>query len=188
MAEIQAQDSKQPLQKLSHMHEMIVLFMLENPITSQHDVAVHFRVTQGWLSQVVNCDMFQARLAEYRQKGFEVGILSVHEKLAGATSLALDKLTDRLAEEQDTVVLLDAANKLSQRLGHGASAPAFQLNVQDNSVTVASRESLAEARDIARRVKLALKPLMGESDEAPATGKVIDATPTEAAEVGPAAT
>ena len=184
MAEMQTAETKQPVQKLSHMHEMIVLHMLEDPLKPLSQVAAYFEVTPGWLSQVVNCDMFQARLAEYRERGFEVGVLSIHEKIAAATSLALDRLTENLQHEPDTKVILDTANKLSQRLDYG-STPALQVNVQTNNAFGASKETLAEAREIARRVKASLKPLSGESDETPAQGKVIDSTTAETAEVRP---
>lgn len=176
------------LKKLSNMHEMIVLFLLENPMLEMQEVAAHFQVTPGYLSTIVNCDLFQARIAEYRVRGFEINVMSIHEKMAAAASLALERLTTKLGNEERTEVLLDAANKLTQRLGHGGS-PALQLNVQDNSVTVqASKESLAEARDIVKQVKRALAPLTGESDDAPPARNVIDVTPTETAEVGPSTT
>lgn len=175
--------------KLSNMHEMIVLFMLENPAKEMKEVAEHFGVTHGYLSTIVNCDLFQARIAEYRVRGFEINVMSLHEKMTAATALALDRLTEKLELEERPEVLLDAANKLAQRLGHGGT-PSLQLNLQDNSVTVhqATKESLAEARDIVKRVKGALEPLTGESDDAPPAGKVIDVTPTETTEVGPPTT
>lgn len=180
----------QPLQKLHHIHEMIVLFMMENPWKSQKEVAEHFTVTPSWLSQIINCDMFQARIANYRSQTFEIGVLSIHEKLAGAASLALDKLTERLDTEPSTQVLLDTANKLTQRLGHGSTPSSIQqVNIQQTqNVTVASREHLAQAREIQRRVKEVVEPLTGESDETLTQGQVIDASSSEAPEVGPSST
>ncbi len=184
------------LAKLSAMHEQIALWLVENPAGRQGDCARAFGMTQGWMSQIIASDLFQARLASLRDQEMEIGVLSIRERMAGLALQALEQMTDRLEAEQDLERIHKVADGMLKRLGYGEGRGTLALQVQAGEgahVTINSPTpaALEEARAIALRVKALTPPQDSESDAHRDPRDSIDALSTridEATPVGPEAT
>ena len=48
------------IKKLSNWHEALSDWLIANPGRPLREAAFHFEVTQGWLSSVMNSDLFKA--------------------------------------------------------------------------------------------------------------------------------
>lgn len=160
-----AQGTRTQLKNLSNKHEEILLWLLEHPFAKLSECALACGVTQGWLSQIIHSDLFQARLAEVRGEILNVGVLSLHEKVSALASEAVDALLEKLPEIEDAERLESIADMTLKRLGFGTSAaPAVAAPVINNNIIVADKASLAQARSIVREVKAALPPLAAHND------------------------
>lgn len=113
-------------------------------------------VSENYLSIIINSDSFQA---EYRRRRDEYNIHladGVQTQLHHTALKALMKLDQCLDEDDlDARFVLDAADKMTQRMGFGPSAGDKPQMVVNNSVVV-NRDTLAQAREImAQRVPAA---------------------------------
>lgn len=144
--------------RLSHVHEMVLNWLVLNPDKSMRECADHFGYTQPWLSRLVHSDLFQAELFK-RQSDIANRVAgSIPDKLRAACDVALDKLGDKIAASEDPDFILEAADKTLHRLGYApASArnPAGSPGAQgqgallQNNFFISSAD-LADAREIIR--------------------------------------
>ena len=58
---------RQDIEKVSHIHEMIINEMIANPLVTQAELCAQFGYRPSWMSRIIRSDAFQARLAERRQ-------------------------------------------------------------------------------------------------------------------------
>lgn len=132
--------------KLSHRHEAIMNFMLENPEVSKGDIAAHFGVTPAWLSVVINSDAFQHELRQRQDAIFGDTRLSIRDKMTGLA----DRAAERLLEEVDNMSIRDlqsSADLALKAIGLGARRESFgSVHVTQINMGSVSPEQLAEAR------------------------------------------
>lgn len=132
--------------QLSIRHMEIMDFLMSNPRVKLGDVAARFGVTQGWLSQIIHSDAFQAMLAEKQSIAFHETVLPIREKMKNVAHLALDKLAEQLPKEQEVSTLSSVASSILDRLGYGTKpAPGTVIN---NTQVNVLRGELDEARKI----------------------------------------
>lgn len=147
------------LQKLSHKHEAIMLFMLANPDMSKGDVAKHFGITQAWLSTVITSDAFAAKFGELRDQYMGTALLGLLDKVELLAHMSLDKMIEELPHTQGMGQAQSVANDTLKVLGYGSPKAGTTIiggNVQVNQVTP----------DIMRRAnekRLAAARMQGES-------------------------
>jgi len=83
----------QPIQKLSTIHEMIALWILQNPGGTYRQMGAYFGYSIPWLCQVVNSDLFKAYIGE-RMKEISSGVTQdIPAMLKGAAVLAIERVT-----------------------------------------------------------------------------------------------
>jgi len=58
----------QGIEKVSHVHEMIINEMIANPLVTQAELCQQFGYKPSWMSRIIKSDAFQARLAQRRQE------------------------------------------------------------------------------------------------------------------------
>ena len=149
--------------------------MMLNPTATLTMIARELGYTLGWLSQIVACDLFQERLSQVRQQEMEVGVLSLREKTAAVAYQGLERLSTKLDTEESTQILGDVTNKLLNNLGRGEQTQPQQVN---NTLIVATKEGMEEARGLMKQVKALTQPLLPTDDlghEGPADGgRIID--------------
>ena len=142
------------IQRLSHVHESMINWLIMNTDRSLRECADHFGYTQSWVSSVIHSDLFQQALKE-RQLDVAARVAgSIPEKLRRAADIAIDKLTTKLEEVEDPEFILDATDKILHRMGYApASArnpggsPGQQPVNQQNNFFVSAGD-LADARGL----------------------------------------
>ena len=155
---------------LSATHVQIMDWIIANPHRSLGECAETFGYTQGWLSQIIHSDCFEALLAERQIELFGEVKLTVRDRVIGLAHESLRRLTEKVAVEQDTDKVANAADIALKALGFGAkAAPAAVGNfTQNNTVVVNSVDpkTLAQARELMQRREV--PPALIEQEALPA--------------------
>lgn len=113
---------RQAIQKVHYSHDAMIDQIIANPAISQNELASIFGYSVGWISQVVNSDAFQARLAQRKAELTDpILIESLELQFKGILSLGLEKMRNRLEQEEvpDNFVLR-SVDLASRSLGYGA--------------------------------------------------------------------
>lgn len=131
------------LKRMSHKHLSILEFMLANPEMPLYAVARHFDVSQPWLSQIVNSDIFRAALLEHSSET----VTSLRVKLEALADVATERLLEKITDTTDGELIADVHKNTLRALGYGGSTRP-QVNVQVNNVqySPASPETIKEAQ------------------------------------------
>jgi hypothetical protein len=135
-----AERKRQPVQKLSDLHEALADWMLVNPGGTLRDMGAHFGYSGPWLCTVINSDMFQAYFAKRRQEVGSFIAASLPKKLEAAAHIAVEKMIGVMERTEDPDLILDGFDKIMHRYGYapnarggGAQAAlAQQGNIQNN--------------------------------------------------------
>jgi hypothetical protein len=133
--------------RISHRHDAIIDFLLENPAAPLRLCAAHFGVTQPWLSTVIHSDLFQARYAE-RRETIEAQIAAdIPTKLRAVADTALERLGEFLDRTEDEAFVLSAFDKVMHRLGYAsAPPPAIAGQVGQQNVFMLDADTLQQLR------------------------------------------
>ncbi len=142
---------KQRLQKMSHWHEAVVDWMLENPVHSIKDRAEAFEVSYSYMAIICTSDVFKEYFARRRELHNAQVSKTITERAEGVASVALDVLQERIDAERETIGLntvIETSNMALRALGFGPrnggrGDSATQVNI---SFGGASPELLARAR------------------------------------------
>ena len=117
------------IQKVRYSHDAMIDLLISDPTVKQNDLAILFGRTPGWISHVINCDAFQARLEERKAELVDPAIrASVNERLRAVADAALQKVLERVASpvECSDDFLIKSAKLAADALGYGARAPQGQ--------------------------------------------------------------
>lgn len=148
------------IQRVSHVHDQIINWMLVNPDKSLRQCADTFGYTQPWLSTLIHSDIFQAEL---RRRQIEVHARvaqSIPERLHTVANIALEKLADKVSESEDADFILDVADRALHRMGYapasarnpaGSPMQVGTMNSQTN-VFMLAPEDLAHARGMMQSI------------------------------------
>jgi hypothetical protein len=110
--------------KVRYSHDAMIDVIIAQPGVSQGELARFFGYTEGWVSQVVTSDAFQARLAERKGELVDPTIVaSVEERLRGLVELSAQVLTEKLALGRDGKLAARVLEITTKGLGYGARAP-----------------------------------------------------------------
>lgn len=140
-----------PPKTMKLWHETVAAMMLADPARTQRSIAGELKVTEAWLSTMVNSDMFRAYLSGLKD-GLITGpaIASLKERVEGIASMALTRV-ETLIPYMQPKEAIDAADKLLHRAGYapktGAPAGPAGGNTQNNYITVTA-DVLREARNV----------------------------------------
>jgi hypothetical protein len=94
--------SKQ-LTRLENWHHDLIDWMMANPRASGLEAARHFGVSPAWISIVKHSEIFKAEQVRRRQ-AIEA---SLDERVIVAAEIALEALSDRMAEDGQTMRVRD---------------------------------------------------------------------------------
>jgi hypothetical protein len=175
-----AEKAKPAIKRLSHTHEDIARWLLENPTRPLKECAMYFQYTQAWLSCIIHSDAFQARLKKLQDGADAVTILDVPARLRGVAAHALEGLGDQV----ETAVkdgngishrqfLLDASELALKALGYGVAkappAPGTFFNQTNYNFPPVDPVTLARARErIINNTEVS--PALPEASQLPASG------------------
>lgn len=124
-------------------YNALIDFMLINPGMTNKELALYFNKSTQTIGQVVNNDMFRARLAARRQEHAERISTAIIEKTQGIAYTALSMLKDRLEDDRTLKRvpvrdLHEIASESLSRIGLGPASPGItiQQNITTQQLTV----------------------------------------------------
>lgn len=135
------------VKSLSHTHEMVMNWLLQNPEKSNRECADFFNYTEAWLSSLIHSDAFQAKFRELKDEVFIAVLQDVPTKLSAAADLAIDKITEDLSKSTDKEYNLDAFDKIMHRAGYAPMSKAQTVNPVQNNFFAVSPGVLAQVRE-----------------------------------------
>lgn len=123
-------EKKNGIARVRYSHDAMIDLMVAEPSVTKNRLAELFDRTPGWISQVVNSDAFQARLADRREQLVDpVLTATIRDRLASVAAKSLELIIDKLnaplaGQTLSDDFLLKSAKMSSEALGYGArSAP-----------------------------------------------------------------
>lgn len=155
------------IKKMSVRHDQILEWLLQNPDRKMRDCAMHFGISQPWLSQIVHSDAFQAK---YRERCAELEVLALHtvnDKLNNVVALTLEKVEEHVAHGAPSEKFLtDVMATGLKAAGYGNTTI---LKAEHNHQHVhVSAEKLEEARRRAEERRRGTTPQKIEHEALPA--------------------
>lgn len=160
--------------KLSETHHQMMLWLVQNPGKTLQDMSARFGYSVPWLSQVINSNIFQARLKDLQNVEDACVLADIPTMLRGLTSQTINELAvaiDDVSKDSSKLIhrgfLMEVAEMGLKNLGYGprplsssASTP-FQQN--NNLFVTVPPEVLAAARE----------KLLESANAIPATAKLL---------------
>lgn len=141
--------SNQRLQRVRYSHEAMIDVLIAEPATTQRELAAMFDRTEGWISIVLNSDVFQARLAERRELEVIPHVTaSIKTRINAIASESLQRIHERLldqAKPPKDEFLLATAKLATDALGYGAR-PAGGSGASPVQVVVNVPQQVPDAR------------------------------------------
>lgn len=115
--------------KVRYSHDAMIDLIVAEPWIQQNTLAEIFDRTPGWISQVINSDAFQARLAERKEQLIDpVLVASIKDRINAVAARSLELIQEKLDQPLAATMLKDdfllrAADLSTKALGYGARAP-----------------------------------------------------------------
>ena len=107
--------------KTSYSHEALADYIIANPCIDQKDIAAHFGYTQGWLSQIIGSDAFQAYVAARKEEIVDPMLRgAVEESFKGLVLQSMQKLREKLEANPSDQLVLQTFQTASRALGYGS--------------------------------------------------------------------
>lgn len=131
-ANFQPKPAPQAIQKVRYSHQAMVDMIVGNPWISQAELARNFGYTEGWVSQVIASDAFQAYLAQRKNELVDPAIrATIEERFKGLVARSIEilmrKLENNAVSDETALKALEIASKAA---GYGAKAAGVQVNTQ----------------------------------------------------------
>lgn len=124
----------QAIVKVHYSHKAMVDMIVANPWISQGELARNFGYTEGWVSQVIASDAFQAYLAKRKDELVDPTLrATIEERFKGLVARSLEILMRKLEEPIKGIsdeTALKALEIASKAMGYGqkAGGPTIQNN------------------------------------------------------------
>ncbi len=119
------------IKKISWWHNAIIDWMIANPDAKLGECAQYFDVTAGWLSSIVNSDLFRAAFQERLEDHRAVLSTGIAEKIDGLTHLCLEEFEQRIQEERDRI-----SNSELNNMTETVLKAAGYLNRSNGAITI----------------------------------------------------
>lgn len=127
-------EKKQAIQKIRYSHDAMIDMIVANPWISQGELARNFGYTEGWVSQVIASDAFQARLAERKNDLVDPHLrATIDERFKGLVVRSIEILMRKLDKPEGQIsdeTALKALEIASKAAGYGAVKGGVQVNTQ----------------------------------------------------------
>jgi hypothetical protein len=95
--------------------------ILSNPAVSQGEIARHFGYTEGWVSQVIASDAFQAFIASRKDEIIDPMLRgAVEESFKGLVLQSIARLREKLEANPSDQLVLEVFKNSARALGYGA--------------------------------------------------------------------
>jgi hypothetical protein len=138
------------VKKVNWWHEAIFEWLIMNPEKKLGAAAKHFKVSQAWLSVIMNSDVFKERYEKRRDEHFAVASRTTIERMQGLTDLSLDILEERIDKERKEIglgLVKETAEMGLRALGYTGPNNGTSGGKEGTSVTInITPKDLAESR------------------------------------------
>lgn len=152
---------KDAIEKVRYSHQAMVDMIVANPWISQGELARNFGYTEGWVSQVIASDAFQAYLAKRKDELVDPTLrATIEERFKGLVARSLDILMQKLeggALKVSDETALKALEIASKAMGYGQKGAGVQIN---NNFVVAVPGKAASTADWAAQNGAGGKPVI----------------------------
>lgn len=146
------------IQKVSYNHEAMIDMLIADPWISQNEIARRFGMSASWISTIICSDLFQARLAERREKLVDPQVrVSLKTQFEGLLSRSMEILRCKLDAEPEEVpdrLAVEVAKMAGKNLGMQA-AP-----------TVSIQETHVHLEELGQNLVKLMRKTRGETYEA----------------------
>lgn len=107
--------------KVGYSHQAMADLILQNPAISQNELAAFFKVTPGWISQIIASDAFQAYLGERKDEILDPILRgAVEESFRGLVLQSIARLREKLDANPSDQLVLEVFKNSARALGYGA--------------------------------------------------------------------
>lgn len=131
------------------VHEAFANYMLINPGCTLREMGAVFGYSQGWISRVINTDMFRAYMAQRQVEVNSFVAADLPSKLSAAAHIATERMIEVLEKTEDPDLILESFDKVLHRYGYAPNAKngaQVQVNNTQNNVFYLNKGDLDEAR------------------------------------------
>lgn len=109
------------IKKVSYTHAACIDIILAHPAINQRQLALHFGYTEGWISQILASDAFQAALADRKNEIVDPMLRGqVEESIKGLVLQSMMKLREKLEASPSDDLALEVFKNSTRALGYGA--------------------------------------------------------------------
>jgi len=118
--------------KVRYTHDAMIDLMIAEPTVKQNTLAAIFDRSPTWISQIINSDVFRARLAERKGEIVDpVLTATIQERLAAVAGESLNRILEKLAGPvtQSDDFLVKTAKLATDAMGYGARPQGQTTNV-----------------------------------------------------------
>lgn len=133
-ADFKPSETKQAIQKVRYTHDAMIDMIVANPWISQGELARNFGYTEGWVSQVIASDAFQARLAQRKDELIDPHLrATIDERFKGLIVRSIEILMRKLDKPEGQIsdeLATKALELASKAAGYGAKGTNVQVNTQ----------------------------------------------------------
>lgn len=121
--------------KVRYNHDAMIDLIISTPWIKQNDIAAHFGMSVGWISQVISSDAFKMRLAERKAELIDPTIImTFEEELESLGRLSRRVIAENLEASKNPVLAVEALKIAAKASGLGARGPATAI--QNNVVVM----------------------------------------------------
>lgn len=124
------------IQKVRYSHDAMIDMIVGNPWISQAELARNFGYTEGWVSQVIASDAFQAKLELRKSELIDPAIrATIEERFKGLIARSIEILMRKLDQPNSLItdeLALKALEISSKAAGYGAKNA--NIGIQQNFV------------------------------------------------------
>lgn len=149
---------------LADLHRRLIEHMLADPTATIDEMASAMSVYPSSVAQIVNSDLFQARIHELRKEGTDVAIATIKERLAALANYGLEKLSQRICLETDPEKIARIVDMALRNMKGGATGALGTPQTLQANFFVASPDQLSTARNIMENVRSLLPPIPTTDD------------------------
>lgn len=120
------------IKRVRYTHDAMIDLILLQPDISQDEIALQFGFSTTWISQVMNSDAFQKRLADRKTELVDpVIVKELNDKISDLAHISLAIIKKKLVQTEDKGLALSSAELTLKALGFGARVeknPTIQNN------------------------------------------------------------
>lgn len=147
-----------PPAELRPKHLEIFRLIVTNPAITRKEIAAQLGVSPGWVSVIVNSNLFQQLLADHKEQMISNAGATVYDRTKAAVDLAMGRIIERLEVSSDPDYALDVAKNLGKNLISDEQKKNGQKE-DSSGGGLFTRDDLENASEVLVRIKRNTAPL-----------------------------